>query len=186
MNNDSGLFRVGIAGLGGIGSQVAQILARSKVEYLCLVDFDRVEQTNLDRQFFFYDQIGRYKADMLEINLKRINPGITIETAHARLDPGNIIDIFKNCHVIVEGVDDKQTKKLVVEAFAGRVIPVVSASGIAGKDMNTVTVKSMGNLIVAGDLKTDEADAGLFPPKIHMVASLMAGEVLNLKKGVFK
>ncbi|MFO7885162.1 MAG: sulfur carrier protein ThiS adenylyltransferase ThiF [Desulfobacteraceae bacterium] len=182
MSGDSELFRVGIAGLGGIGSQVAQILARSKVEYLCLADFDRVEQTNLDRQFYFYDQIGGYKADMLEINLKRINPGITVETAHARLDSGNIIDIFKNCHVIVEGVDDKQTKKMVVEAFAGLMTPVVSASGIAGKDMNTVTVKSMGNLIVAGDLMTDEADAGLFPPKIHMVASLMAGEVLNLKK----
>jgi len=186
MINDSDVFRVGIAGLGGIGSQVAQILVRSYIRSLFLVDFDRVEQTNLDRQFYFNDQVGEYKADMLAINLKRINPDISIETAHARLDPGNIIDIFKNCQVIVEGVDDKQTKKLVVEAFAGRVIPVVSASGIAGKDMTTVTVKSMGNLIVAGDLVTDEADAGLFPPKIYMVASLMAGEVLKLKDERFK
>jgi hypothetical protein len=67
----------------------------------------------------------------------------------------------------------------VVEAFAGTSIPVICASGIAGDDLTTIGIKSMSNITIVGDLITDEADSPLFPPKVHIVAALMAAEVLK-------
>ncbi len=82
-------MNIGIAGVGGIGSNVAIILVRSGIDTLTLVDFDRVEAANLNRQFYFADQVGRLKVAMLAENLRRIRPGIAIETVVARLDAGN-------------------------------------------------------------------------------------------------
>jgi sulfur carrier protein ThiS adenylyltransferase len=178
-SQQNGGIKVGIAGAGGIGSSVAHLLVRSGVQHLTLVDFDRVEASNLNRQFYFHDQIGMDKTEMLAHNLKRINPQVTIETVCGRLDVHNIKTRFRHCDIIVEGVDDKESKKQVVEAFAGTSIPVICASGIAGDDLTSIGIKSMSNIIIVGDLITDEADNPLFPPKVHMVAALMAAEVLK-------
>jgi len=175
----NGEFKVGIAGAGGIGSSVAHLLVRSGVQHLTLVDFDRVEASNLNRQFYFHDQIGMDKTAMLAQNLKRINPQVSIDAVCDRLDVHNIKARFRHCNIIVEGLDNKETKKQLVEAFAGTSIPVICASGIAGDDLSTIGIKSMGNLIIVGDLITDEADNLLFPPKVHIVAALMVAEVLQ-------
>ncbi|MFO7748719.1 MAG: sulfur carrier protein ThiS adenylyltransferase ThiF [Desulfobacteraceae bacterium] len=171
--------RIGIAGLGGIGSMVAQLLVRCRVEALTLVDFDRVEPSNLNRQFYFYDQIGKKKTRMLARNLERLNPRVRVDLCCERLDSENIVSLFRKCAVVVEGVDDKAVKKQVVEAFAGTATPVVSASGIAGDDMTGIRVKTMGNVTIVGDFVTDEADTALFPPKVHMTAALMVREILK-------
>ncbi len=174
-----GNTKVGIAGIGGIGSNVAQMLVRSGVQHLTLVDFDRVDHSNLNRQFYFHDQVGMDKTEMLACNLKRINPQVTINAVCEKLVPHTIRERFRHCDIIVEGVDDKETKKQVVEAFAGKSIPVVSASGIAGDDLTGIQVKSMANITIVGDFVSDEADNFLFSPKVYMVAALMAGEVLK-------
>ncbi len=83
-------MKIGIAGVGGIGSNVAVHLVRAGCTSLKLVDFDRVEHSNLNRQFYFIDQIGGYKVDMLRENLLRIVPEATIETAKLRLDAWKI------------------------------------------------------------------------------------------------
>ncbi|SMC78742.1 sulfur carrier protein ThiS adenylyltransferase [Desulfocicer vacuolatum DSM 3385] len=176
---ENGKFKVGIAGVGGIGSSVAHVLVRSGITHLTLVDFDRVEASNLNRQFYFHDQIGMDKAQMLARNLKRINPGLSVDMACEQLDAHNIKPRFHGCDIIVEGVDDKKTKKQVVEAFAGTSTPVICASGIAGEDLTGIGIKSMGNITIVGDFITDEEDNLLFPPKVHMVACLMAGEILK-------
>jgi len=175
-----GQIKVGIAGAGGIGSSVAHLLVRSGVRHLTLVDFDRVEASNLNRQFYFHDQIGMDKTVMLSRNLKQINPQLIIEEVCERLDVHNIKVCFSHCDIIVEGVDDKKIKKKVVEAFAGTSIPVICASGIAGTDLTGIGIKSMGNITIVGDLISDEVDNSLFPPKVHMVAALMAAEILKL------
>lgn len=179
-SQQNGELKVGIAGTGGIGSSVAHLLVRSGVRHLTLVDFDRVEPSNLNRQFYFHDQIGMDKIAMLAQNLKRINPQVSIDAVCDRLKVHNIKARFRHCDIIVEGVDDKETKKQLVEAFAGTSIPVISASGIAGDDCSTIGIKSMGNITIVGDLITDEANRPLFPPKVHIVAALMAAEILKL------
>ena len=111
-------MKIGIAGVGGIGSNVAVHLARAGCTSLKLVDFDRVELSNLNRQFYFIEQIGGLKVDMLRENLLRIVPDAVIETAGLRLTPRNMLDTFSDCQFLVEGFDDQESKKMLVETFA--------------------------------------------------------------------
>ncbi|MDD2542674.1 MAG: sulfur carrier protein ThiS adenylyltransferase ThiF, partial [Desulfuromonadaceae bacterium] len=92
---------VGIAGVGGLGSAVAVALARVGVGTLVIADFDVVEPSNLNRQQYFIDQIGRYKVDALVENLQRINPFISVEAHRVVLDPDNIPAIFSPCSIVV-------------------------------------------------------------------------------------
>ncbi len=171
---------IGIAGAGGIGSNVARYLAQAKVPSLRVVDFDRVESSNLDRQFYGVDQIGRPKVKCLKENLKKIYPDMDVEVVHHRLAPGESISIFKDCGLVVEGFDDPVAKKHLVEEIAVMNIPMVCASGIAGDDMGTIKIRKIGNCHIVGDFSTDVKDAPLFPPKIGVISALMAGKVLEL------
>lgn len=80
---------VAIAGLGGLGSNVASALARIGVGHLHLIDFDVVDITNLNRQQYFIDQIGMYKTDALKSLLERINPYLEIRTDTVKVTEEN-------------------------------------------------------------------------------------------------
>ena len=71
--------KVGIAGAGGLGSNCAMHLVRAGVKKLVIADFDVVSESNLNRQFFFRDQLGRKKVDALAENLRRIEPGLELD-----------------------------------------------------------------------------------------------------------
>lgn len=173
-------MKVGIAGVGGIGSNVAVHLIRAGCTCLKFVDFDRVEISNLNRQFYFVDQIGRYKVDMLKENLLRIEPNAAIETARLRLTPENMLKTFKDCQLLVEGFDEQQSKKVLVETFADQDIPIISASGIAGSDIDTIRVHQLGNCTIIGDFRTDFRSGKLYGPKIAVIAAMMADCVLKM------
>ena len=172
-------MKVGIAGVGGIGSNVAMHLVRAGCTSLRLVDFDRVELSNLNRQFYFDDQIGRYKVDMLRENLLRIVPNATIDTASLRLMSENMLEIFGDCQLLVEGFDDQHSKKMLVETFADSDMPIISASGIAGRDMTAIRVQNFGNCSIVGDFQTDFRTESLYGPKISVIAAMMADLVLK-------
>lgn len=172
-------MKVGIAGVGGIGSNVAMHLVRAGCTSLKLVDFDRVELSNLNRQFFFADQVGGYKVDMLRENLLRTVPDAAIETTSLRLTPENMLDTFSDCQLLVEGFDDQQSKKILVEIFADVDMPIVSASGIAGKKIDEIRVHRLGNCIIVGDFQTDFRVSSLYGPKISIIAAMMADLVLK-------
>ncbi len=174
-------MKVGIAGVGGIGSNVAVHLVRAGCTSLKLVDFDQVELSNLNRQFYFVDQLGGYKVDMLAKNLLRIVPDADIETARLRLNSKNMLDTFSDCRLLVEGFDDRESKKQLVETFADVDIPIISASGIAGRDIDAVRVHRLGNCTFVGDFETDFRSDRLYGPKISVIAAMMADFVL--KKG---
>ncbi len=174
-------MKIGIAGVGGIGSNVAVHLVRAGCTSLKLVDFDQVELSNLNRQFYFIDQLGGYKVDMLEKNLKRIVPGADIETVRLRLNSENMLDTFSDCRLLVEGFDEQESKKLLIETFADVDIPIISASGIAGRDIDAIRVHRLGNCTVIGDFRTDFRSNSLYGPKIAVIAAMMADFVL--KKG---
>ncbi|NOR23004.1 MAG: sulfur carrier protein ThiS adenylyltransferase ThiF [Desulforhopalus sp.] len=172
-------MKVGIAGVGGIGSNVAVHLVRAGCTSLKLVDFDRVELSNLNRQFFFADQIGSYKVDMLRENLLRIVPDAAVETARLRLTPENMLDMFRDCQLLVEGFDDQRSKKLLVETFTDFDMPIVSASGIAGREIDAIRVHRLGNCTIVGDFQTDFRVSSLYGPKISVIAAMMADFVLK-------
>lgn len=146
---------VGIAGLGGLGSNVAVALTRMKVGRLVLADFDLVEESNLNRQNYFADQIGRHKVDASLENLRRINPEADLEGHKVRLTPEKIPVVFKGAHIIAECFDRADQKQMIVETVLTKMpdVVVVTASGLAGygRSNEIVTRRVSKRLIVVGD-----------------------------------
>jgi sulfur carrier protein ThiS adenylyltransferase len=175
-------MKTGIAGIGGIGSNVARLLAQQQVKRLKIVDFDRVEVANLNRQFYRHCQAGMKKTDALEINLKAIYPQLQLEKISTKITPENGRKLFCDCSIIVEGFDRPSSKKNLIELFSGTEKKLVCACGIAGKNMDNISVRHIGNCHIVGDFCSDEREHSLFPPKIGMVAALMAGIVLQLSE----
>jgi sulfur carrier protein ThiS adenylyltransferase len=105
---------------------------------------------------------------------------MNIHKIDKKINPGDPEKIFSSCKIIVEGLDDKIMKKNLIEELSGKNKIIVSASGIAGENMNKIRTKKLGNCYVVGDLISDENDFPLFPPKIAMIASVMAGIVLKI------
>ena len=175
-------MKIGIAGIGGIGSNVARHLAQAKLIHLKIVDFDRVEISNLNRQFYSIDQAGKLKTLSLAQNLLGIFPDMIIEPIDCRMEQGDALKVFFDCDIVVEGFDNKASKKMLIEELADSGKQVVCASGISGEEMEGVGVKNLGNCHIVGDFVSDMEELPLFPPKIGLVASLMAGIVLKLVK----
>jgi len=149
---------VGIAGLGGLGSTVAVALARTGIGTLILVDFDKVEPDNLNRQQYFTDQIGRNKVDALTENLRRINPEVGLVGHKEKLTAENIPAIFASADVIAECFDKAQQKQMLVETVLTKMqrTVVVSVTGLAGYgNSNAIRTRRVNDrLMVVGDGKT--------------------------------
>ncbi|MCJ8502460.1 sulfur carrier protein ThiS adenylyltransferase ThiF [Desulfatitalea alkaliphila] len=171
--------KIGIAGAGGIGSNVAVHLVRAGVRCLKIVDFDRVELSNLNRQFYFHDQLGRPKAAALAANLRRIVPDAVIETENARLDAERMTTVFADCDLVVEGFDGAAEKKALLEAMSVARIPMVAACGVAGTRLDRIGVRTLGGCTIVGDFATEAAQAPCHGPKVALVAAMMAHIVLE-------
>lgn len=171
---------IGIAGAGGIGSNVAVNLIRSGVKKLKIVDFDKIEQSNLNRQFYFQNQIGRYKVEALKENLLRINNKAEIITLNTKIEEYNINDIFDDCDIIVEGFDKAEYKALLIEYFIETKALIVSASGVAHHDLDEIKTKKIkDNCYITGDFKKDIKDFKTYSTKVSIVAAMMANIVLE-------
>ena len=107
---------VGIAGAGGLGSNCAMHLVRAGVRRFVIADFDVVGESNLNRQFFFRDQLGRKKVDALAENLRRIESDLELDLRDVRLAPDNIDWTFSGCSVIVEAFDSADAKAMLLHA----------------------------------------------------------------------
>ena len=177
-------YTIGIAGCGGLGSNCAAMLVRSGITKLVVADFDVIQETNLNRQFFFYDQIEKTKADSLKKNLLMINPHAEIESYVVKLDLNKIVDLFSNCDVIVEAFDLAENKQKLIETIIAHFPnkPLVCASGIGGlENADQMRVIRNGNLIVVGDFKESVSDYNPpLAPKVTIAAALQANEVLRL------
>lgn len=172
---------IGIAGCGGIGSNIACHLVRAGVNYLKFGDFDQIEESNLNRQFFFREQVGLYKSEALERNLLMINPDIQIESEIIKFDRDNIKEFFKNCDIVVEAFDKKECKTLLVEELLPLGKKIVSASGIGGFETKNIKIKKFGkNLTVVGDFETDTDIYKTYSHKVGAVACMMAQQVLEI------
>jgi sulfur carrier protein ThiS adenylyltransferase len=176
---------VGIAGLGGLGSAVAIALTRMGIGELIMVDYDVVEPSNLNRQFYFIDQIGMAKTEALSKTLGNINPFVNIITHKIELNRSNIPEIFKKVNVVVECFDRAEDKAMIMEVV-GEALPetyLVGASGLAGYgDSNSVQTWRVGERIfIIGDLeKSAGPGLGLMAPRVGIAASHQANLVVAL------
>jgi sulfur carrier protein ThiS adenylyltransferase len=178
-------FRIGIAGAGGLGSNCAAALARAGVGTLVIADFDRVESSNLSRQYYFVRQIGMTKTEALKENLVSIRPEIQIIVHQVKLNTENIQSIFAGCHVIVEAFDKSDMKEMLIETVQRDLhgIPLIVGSGMAGWGKNEI-LKSRQideTLYVCGD-ELSEASDELPPlaPRVGIVANMQANTVLEI------
>jgi len=176
---------VGIAGLGGLGSAVAIALARMGMGELILVDYDVVEPSNLNRQFYFFDQIGVAKTEALSKIIGNINPFVNLITYQVELDRSNIPEIFGNVDVVVECFDRAEDKAMILDVV-GEYLPgtyFVGASGLAGYgDSNSIQTWKVGDRIfIIGDLKSSAGPGlGLMAPRVGIAASHQANLVVAL------
>ncbi len=177
--------RIGIAGCGGIGSNAAGMLVRSGAVDLVLADFDRVEPGNLNRQFFFADQIGMSKPKALQANLRRINPGFRSEVHSLRISPENVTVVFGECDILIEAFDDSEAKAMLIEEWSALHSdrPIVACSGVAGTGTHCrITTLRTGSLSVVGD-HTSTLSQGTFSARVTAVAAAMVSEVYQRLTG---
>lgn len=176
---------VAIAGLGGLGSNVAFALARIGVGRLHLVDFDRVDISNLNRQQYFIRHLGMYKTDALKDELMQINPYLDIRTDCIKVTEENLTELFKDDEIICEAFDVPECKAMLVngilEHFPDK--PLVAASGMAGyggsNDIRTRRV--MKNFYLCGDEVTEPVYArGLMAPRVAICAGHQANMIVEL------
>jgi sulfur carrier protein ThiS adenylyltransferase len=180
-------FTIGIAGAGGLGSNCASSLVRAGIGHVVIADFDVVNESNLNRQFYFTHQIGQKKVIALAENLFQINPELRIKTMDIRLTPDSIIEIFSECDVIVEAFDDKTQKQMLIETvleyFPNK--PIVIGTGMAGWGNNhLLKTEILENMIVCGDQTTEIGpDSPPIGPRVGIVANMQANMVLELLLG---
>lgn len=174
---------IGIAGAGGLGSNCAFNLVRSGFKNFYIYDFDKVDYSNLNRQFYFLEQIGLPKVEALAVNLKKINPDIELFTQEITINESNILSLFKKCSIIVEAFDKAESKKMIAESFYDTTKIVVSASGLAGygNSDDIVTRKINDNFYLIGDMESECGD-DLFPysPRVNVAAAKQADIILKL------
>ena len=178
---------VGIAGLGGLGSNAAISFARSGIDKLVLVDFDKVEEKNLDRQYYFLDQIGKSKVEALKENIKKINPEVKLETYNLKLEKGSMEKPFLDVDVVIEALDDARTKADFIEEIMLKLpdTPVVGASGVAGYGhSDRIVTKRCGKLYMVYDerARSSEEDV-LMAPRVALMANWEANLAIEILLG---
>ena len=178
---------VGIAGAGGLGSNAAISLARAGIGGLVLVDFDKVEESNLDRQYYFKDQIGKVKVEALKQNIEKINLLTKVEIYNKKLTKGSMEEPFKDVDVVIEALDNAETKASFIEEILTKLPnkPLVVACGVAGYGhCDRIKTKKIGNLYICNDSQAKSSDDDvLLAPRVILMANWEANLALEIILG---
>lgn len=180
---------VGIAGLGGLGSNIAVMLARTGIGHLHLVDFDQVDITNLNRQAYRMLQLGRYKTEALKEILEEINPYLKITTDTNYVTEENAIQLFGTYPIVCEAFDKAENKAMLVNSLLEHCpeMKIISGSGMAGYGSSNIikTRKLMKNLYLCGDGVTDILDVrAVTSPRVSICAGHQANMIIRLILGM--
>ena len=175
---------IGIAGAGGLGSNIAVSLARAGIGKLIVSDFDKIEPSNLNRQQFFIEQIGIPKVIALLENLNKISPFTKYQVHEIKLNEENIPFIYKDVDIMVEAFDKAEMKTMLIETWLTNFPdkPIIAASGLASWGKNELLhSRKIDNLYICGDEETD-LQTGISPmaPRVGIVANMQANLVLEI------
>lgn len=179
---------VAICGLGGLGSNIAVSLARAGIGKLILVDFDKVDISNLHRQQYKADQIGRFKTEALAENLREIAPYIQVETHAVAVTEENFEALLSEADLICEAFDRAEAKAMLVNGVLEKLHTkyLIAASGMAGLgSANSIQTRRITNrFYLCGDGISDVADdIGLVAPRVMLCAAHQAHMVLRILSG---
>lgn len=177
-----------IFGLGGLGSHIAVLLARAGVGYLGhihLVDFDKVELTNIHRQNYDLADIGKYKPDALKHHLLTVNPYLDVVTTRKKVTEKDVGELIQGNSIVVEAFDGAETKSMLVDAFFTHKTGnqcIFAASGMAGfGDGNLIHTRQVNDYFyLIGDEKSDvRKEKTLVASRVSLCASAQAHCILQ-------
>lgn len=176
---------VAVCGLGGLGSNIAVSLSRAGVGKLILIDFDKVDVTNLHRQQYKASQVGMEKTAALEQNLREISPYIELETHNVRITEDNAAGLLKEADIVCEAFDNAEAKAMLCNFVLGELQDkyLVAASGMAGigSANDIVTRRITKKFYLCGDGVSELADGdGLFSSRVMVCAAHQAHAVLRI------
>ena len=182
---------VAICGLGGLGSNIAIALARAGIGKLILIDYDKVDLTNLHRQQYKASQIGMKKVEALRENLLEIAPYVMTEIHFVRITEKNAIELLKDSDIICEAFDDAECKAMLVNLLLERMPSkyIITASGMAGMgSANTIqTRKVTKRLYICGDELSDVQEVGsLISSRVMVCAAHQAHLALRILAGKYE
>lgn len=188
LQNKISAARVAVCGLGGLGSNIAIALARAGVGHLHLIDFDRVDLTNLNRQQYAVGQLGQYKTDALRETLALISPYCDVTCDTIQVTEENLPDLLKTEDYICEAFDRAEAKAMLVsgvlEHFPEKYL--VAASGLAGLgSANTIQTRRVSQrFYLCGDGTSDSSvGLGLVASRVLVCAAHEANMILRLIAG---
>ena len=177
--------RVAICGLGGLGSHIAIALARSGVGHLHLIDFDRVDLTNINRQQYAIEELDCPKPEALLKEIRRFAPYIDITTDYVKMTEANITALLETEEYVCEAFDDAEQKAMltnyILENIPEKIL--VGASGMAGfgKSNEITTRKIMKNYYLCGDgISENNEECGLMSPRVMICAGHQANKIIEL------
>ena len=176
---------VAVCGLGGLGSHIAVSLARAGIGRLILIDFDRVDVTNLHRQEYKVSQVGWYKTEALRENLLEIAPYTQYEMHTVRLDEHNAAKLLSGADLICEAFDGAEDKAMlagvVLETMPEKYL--IAASGMAGLgSANAIRTRRVTDrFYLCGDGVSGVSDGlGLVSSRVMLCAAHQAHMVLRI------
>lgn len=188
LQNKISAARVAVCGLGGLGSNIAIALARAGVGHLHLIDFDRVDLTNLNRQQYAVGQLGQYKTDALRETLSLVSPYCDVTCDTVRVTEENLPDLLRNEDYICEAFDRAEAKAMLVsgvlEHFPEKYL--VAGSGLAGLgSANTIQTRRVSkHFYLCGDGTSDSSvGLGLVASRVLVCAAHEANMILRLIAG---
>ncbi len=167
--------RVAIAGLGGLGSNIAVFLARIGVGHLHLIDFDRVDLTNLNRQHYFIRHVGHYKTYALKEQILQINPYIQVVTDCLKITADKVPALFADEDIICEAFDVPEQKAMLVNAVL-ETLPekiLLSGNGMAGYgNSNAIRTRQiLPRFYLCGDEVSGNDTKSLMAPRVAICAA---------------
>lgn len=179
---------VAVCGLGGLGSNIAAALVRAGIGKLILIDFDRVDVANLNRQQYKASQVGMPKSEALAENLREADPYADIEVFDERITPENIEKLLGGADIICEAFDDPEEKAMLVSEATERMPEkyIIAASGMAGLgSSNDIKTRKVGDrLYICGDGRSDVSDGcGILSSRVMLCAAHQAHMVLRIIAG---
>lgn len=182
---------VAVCGLGGLGSNISISLARAGIGKLILIDFDKVDVTNLHRQQYKASQIGLCKTNALSQNLMEISPYIKLEPHTVKITEDNAFELLKDADIVCEAFDSSEAKamiaNIVLEKFPKK--HLVSASGMAGiASGNSIKTRRISKrFYLCGDGVSDvNENDGLFASRVMLCAAHQAHTVLRILANQFE
>ena len=180
-----------ICGLGGLGSNIAIALARAGIGRLILVDFDRVDITNLHRQQYKAEQIGEYKTEALAANLLEISPYTEVKGVTEKVTEDNFLELLEGADIVCEAFDNAEAKAMLVNGVLQKLPEcyLVAASGMAGMGSpNRIETRRITDrFYLCGDGVSDEEETmGLVAPRVMLCAAHQAQTVLRILAGEYE